>query len=87
MPQAVFFSRAFEWDDEGARVAEDAANAILGKEARKAIQVTELLKVGHARIVTDIYGEGKPAFDMKTRVFRVRTVESYPLKNAMNQSF
>jgi hypothetical protein len=56
----------------------------LGKEAGKAIQVAELVEVGHARSVTSFYGEGKPAFDMKTRAFRVRTVESYPLKNAMN---
>jgi hypothetical protein len=51
MPQAVFFE-SVEWDDDGPRIAEDAANAILGTEAREAIQVVELLEVGHARIVT-----------------------------------
>jgi hypothetical protein len=59
----------------------------LGKEAGKAIQVAELVEVGHARSVTDFYGKGKPAFDMKARAFRVRTVESYPLKNAMNHYY
>ena len=86
MPQAVF-SRAFEWDDDGPRVAEDAVNAILGTEAREAIQIAELLEVGHARIVTGFSGEGKPAFDTNTRTFKARTIESYPLKNAMSPNY
>ena len=79
-----FFSAATKVDNDRHRSAEHAANAKARDESGEAIQVTELLELGHVAIVTVFLLEGKSISTEKTWRIWLSTMQNYPPKNAMS---
>ena len=66
----MFFSEAFEGDQDGVGVAEDAPDGGRGNETREAVEVAELAEVGHARIVTTFASAEKSKTALETGRFQ-----------------
>ena len=82
----MFFPAALEGDDDGVRIAEDAANRRGGGEAWERVQVVESDEVGHAAIVTGFAGPEKTKAATKIRTFRRSGAKSYPHESAKSPS-
>jgi hypothetical protein len=71
-----------EWDDDGPRIAEDAADAVERDETGEAIEIAESGEIGHASIVMVFRRPEKAKTATNSRGFGRSPVKNHPLKNA-----
>jgi hypothetical protein len=71
-----------EGDDDGSRIAEDAADAFERDEAGKAVEVAESGEIGHAAIVMVFRCPEKAKTASNSRGFGRSPLVFHPLKNA-----
>jgi hypothetical protein len=81
----MFFSAAPKGDQDGVRIAEDAANGCDGDKAWERIEVAEPGEIGHAAIVTGFAGPEKTKTATKTREFNASGSKSYPHYSAKSR--
>ena len=73
---------AFERNNDGPRIAENAADAVEGNESGEAVEVAESSEIGHVGIVTDFRKPEKAKIATNSKEFGRSPAKIHPLKNA-----